>query len=210
MIHLDKWMSPILSDITAAAAIIAAGILINWICQSIFRWFARHKIETGNSHWHSYLVKRHLGHHALLIIPGLVMYMLPYLFYEKGDSFIRLMHRADIVYLLIVMIMIANAILLAFLDFYSTTEKNRSRPLQGLIQALQVMLYFVGAVKNIRLNDTFSIFVRHIGRNGTSGEKHIRAETAGLHVQTGLQHPRATRRGSGHDAGCRRKDPATF
>ena len=74
MIHLDKWMSPILSDITAAAAIIAAGILINWICQSIFRWFARHKIETGHSHWHSYLVKRHLGHHALLIIPGLVMY----------------------------------------------------------------------------------------------------------------------------------------
>ena len=146
MIHLDKWMSPILSDITAAAAIIAAGILINWICQSIFRWFARHKIETGNSHWHSYLVKRHLGHHALLIIPGLVMYMLPYLFYEKGDSFIRLIHRANIVYLIIVMIMIANAILLAFLDFYSTTEKNRSRPLQGLIQALQVMLYFVGAI----------------------------------------------------------------
>jgi small-conductance mechanosensitive channel len=42
--------------------------------------------------------------------------------------------------------MIANSILLAFLDVYSTTEKNKSHPLQGLIQGLQVLLYFVGGI----------------------------------------------------------------
>lgn len=48
--------------------------------------------------------------------------------------------------MLIVLIMIADSILLAFLDFYSTTEKNRSHPLQGLVQGLQVVLYFIGAI----------------------------------------------------------------
>lgn len=72
--------------------------------------------------------------------------MLPYIFFEKGDNMIRILHRGDIVFILIVFIMIANSILLAFLDVYSTTEKNRSHPLQGLVQGLQVLLYFVGGI----------------------------------------------------------------
>lgn len=48
--------------------------------------------------------------------------------------------------MIIVVLMIGNSILLAFLDFYRTTEKNRSHPLQGLVQGLQIILYFVGGI----------------------------------------------------------------
>ncbi len=44
------------------------------------------------------------------------------------------------------MIMIGNAALQAFLDFYSTTDKNRSHPLQALVQGLQVIMYFIGGI----------------------------------------------------------------
>ena len=135
-----------MGDITATAAIILVGIATNWILQAVFKWIFSHNIRILRSKWHPYLVKRRSGHHVLLLIPCLIMYPLPYLFYEKGDLMIRLLHRADITYMLIVMILIANSILLAFLDFYSTTEKNRSHPLQGLVQGLQVMLYFVGGI----------------------------------------------------------------
>ena len=91
-------------------------------------------------------MKRKIGHHILLLIPGLVMYALPYIFYERDDSMIRYLHRADIIFIMTVVIRIANAILLAFLDVYRTTEKNKSHPLQGLIQGLQVILYFVGGI----------------------------------------------------------------
>ena len=146
MIHLDKWMSPLLSHICATAAIIIAGMIINWILQAAFRWASKHNVRILHSSWHPYLVKRRLGHNLLLLIPGLAVYVLPYIFFEKGDDMIRLLHRADIIYLLIVLIIIANSILLAFLDIYSTTEKNRSHPLQGVIQGLQVILYFVGGI----------------------------------------------------------------
>lgn len=138
--------SAFLGDAAAAALIVLAGISINWICQAIFRWISRHNTRLARSRWHPYLVKRRLGHNILMTIPGLVMYFLPYLFFEKGDNMIRLLHRADIIFLLIVLIMTGNSILLAFLDIYSTTEKNRSHPLQGLIQGLQVILYFIGGI----------------------------------------------------------------
>ena len=139
-------MATVISDAIATTAIIIAGIGINWICQSIFRWVSKHNLKLISSKWHPYLAKRKLGNRILLLIPGMVMYILPYIFYEKGDNMIRILHRGDIIFILIVFIMIANSLLMAFLDAYSTTEKNRSHPLQGLIQGLQVLLYFVGAI----------------------------------------------------------------
>lgn len=143
---VSERMAGLLGNTIAILAIITAGILVNWICQGIFRWFSRHNIRLIRSKWHTFLVKRRLGHHILLIIPGLVMYILPYIFFSRGTDLIRLLHRADIIYMIIVVLMIGNSILLAFLDFYRTTEKNRSHPLQGLVQGLQIILYFVGGI----------------------------------------------------------------
>ena len=139
-------MATFISDAIATAAIVIIGIGINWICQSIFRWASKHNLKLIASKWHPYLAKRKLGNRILMLIPGIVMYILPYIFYENGDNMIRILHRGDIIFILIVFIMIANSLLMAFLDAYSTTEKNRSHPLQGLIQGLQVLLYFVGGI----------------------------------------------------------------
>ncbi len=92
------------------------------------------------------IFKRKIVRYLLLIALGIVMYILPYLFLEKGDPAIRILHRADVVYLLVVLILVLNSVLLAFLDIYSNTDKSRSHPLQGLVQALQVMLFFVGGI----------------------------------------------------------------
>jgi small-conductance mechanosensitive channel len=146
MIHLDKWMDPILSNITATAIVVLSGIMTNWILQLIFRLISKQDLKMLKSKWHPYLAKRKLAQNILLLIPGLVMYLAPYIFFEKGDNMIRLLHRLDLSYLMIVLAIIANSIMLAFLDIYSTTEKNRSHPLQGLVQGLQVILCFITGI----------------------------------------------------------------
>lgn len=99
-----------------------------------------------NSKWHKLISKRKVGRYLLLLIPGIICYFLPNFFLERGSEVIRLIHRLDIVYMLVILILMGNAVLLVFLDFYSTTDKNRSHPLQGLIQGLQVVLFFVGGI----------------------------------------------------------------
>ncbi len=127
-------------------AMVLAAVGLNWLLQNIYRWLSKRNVRFIRSKWHPYLAKRNLGHHILLLIPGFVFYMLPYLTFDKTSDIVRIMHRIDIVYILVVLIMIANSILLAFLDFYSTTDKNRRHPLQGLVQGLQVILYFIGGI----------------------------------------------------------------
>ncbi len=91
-------------------------------------------------------IRRRIWRYALLLVLGIILYIVPYLIWDKGSGIIRILHRIDVVYLLIVLIMILNSILLAFLNFYSTTDKNKSHPLRGLIQGLQVILFFVGGI----------------------------------------------------------------
>ena len=130
----------------AVAFIILLAIGFNWLIQKTFTWISEKSARLKKSRWHGYIVRRRLGHHILLLIPGLLVYGLPYFFYEDGDQMIRYLHRADIIYMIIVLIMILNAVMYCFLDYYSTTDKNRKHPLQGLVQALQVILYFVGGI----------------------------------------------------------------
>ncbi len=145
-LHMNPDIAGLLNTAILIAAMIFIAFGINWLIQKLFQWLSKHNVRLIHSKWHPFLVKRKLGHHILMLIPGLLLYVFPYFVFEKGTGLIRILHRIDVVYLLIVMIMIANAILLAFLDFYSTTDKNRNHPLQGLVQGLQVILFFVGGI----------------------------------------------------------------
>ena len=143
---LSDTLGAFLYGAIVVAAMIVAAVGLNWCVQRLFSWLAGKSGKLKKSRWHGYLVRRRLGHHILLLLPGAVLYVLPYLFYAVGDDMIRYLHRADIIYMLIVAIRILNAVLFCFLDFYSTTDSNRRHPLQGLVQALQVVLYFVGGI----------------------------------------------------------------
>lgn len=131
---------------SAVVLMIAVGVGINWGIQWLFAWIMEKRAKNKRSRWHGYLVKRRLGHHLLLLIPGMLLYVFPYLFYKTDDQMVRYLHRADIIFMLTVLIRILNAVLFCFLDFYSTTDKNKKHPLKGLVQALQVILYFVGGI----------------------------------------------------------------
>ena len=145
-LHMNPHIAGLLNTAILITAMILIGIGINWMVQSLFRWISSHNVRIIPSKWRPFLIKRKLGHHILLLVPGVILYMLPYIAFERGTGIIRVLHRIDIIYMLIVVIMIANSLLLAFLDFYSTTDKNRKHPLLGLIQGLQVVLYFIGAI----------------------------------------------------------------
>ena len=139
-LHMGQNMAGATGLVFTAAAVILSCIAINWLCQSAYRWISGHSERVRSSKWHPYISQRKIGHHIMLIIPGIAAYFLPYLVYAEGSRPVRLLHRADIIYMLIVLIMIANSILLASLDAYSNSDKSRRHPISSVIQALQVML----------------------------------------------------------------------
>ena len=90
--------------------------------------------------------KRALVRNILLLIPGIAGHFVIFSDIVKGEMLKDILGRIDIVYLTIVGVMICNSLLMIFLDYYSHTDKSRNRPLKALVQAVQVVLVFVGAI----------------------------------------------------------------
>ena len=127
-----------------AAFALAAGAY--FLCRGILSIISRRGGKLNRSQWQQYLSKRNLGRRCLLAIPGVVLYFLLYGVLDEGSTALIWLHKIDLIYLICIFLVIANSILLTFLDLYSHTDKNRIHPLKGLIQGIQVVLYFVGAI----------------------------------------------------------------
>ena len=143
---MDADLADTIDGIAALVCIVMVAIGVNWIFQSIYRWLSKRNLRIIRSKWQPYLSKRKLGHRILLLIPAAAFYFLVDLAFGSTGQTVRLLHRIDIAYMILVGVMIGSSMLLIFLDAYSKTDKYKSHPLKGLIQGLQVMLYFIGAI----------------------------------------------------------------
>ena len=123
----------------AVLIIIALATVVYFLCQGILSLIKK-------SWLHPYLSRHHLGRKALLLIPGIFIYFALFYVFDRGSRTLILFHKLDLIYLIAVIIIIANAILMTFLDLYSQSDKNKSHPLKGLVQGMQVVLYFVGGI----------------------------------------------------------------
>lgn len=82
----------------------------------------------------------------LLLIPGIVAYYLLNAGIIHNVHIVSIFGRLALVYLTVMAIMIANSILLAFEDAYSRSGKYKEHPLKGLVQAIQIAIYFIGCI----------------------------------------------------------------
>lgn len=87
-----------------------------------------------------------LVRNLLLLIPGIAGDIVIHSTLIHDNYLNLLLSRAVAVYMTIVALMICNSLMMAFLDIYSKSEKSRYHPLKGLVQGLQVVLFFVGGI----------------------------------------------------------------
>lgn len=143
------------ADIIDGASSVLLLLLVcfgmNWLCQSMYRWIASRNKRIQSSKWFKYGEENKLSRNIILVIPGIFFYIGVWLLFEKGDQSIVDLHRYCIVYFVVVAVLVVNSILKTFLSIYSRTERNRKHPLKGLVQGLQVIVYFIGVILIISL-----------------------------------------------------------
>lgn len=135
-----------MATVVKILVVFALAIGIYFLCRGILSLVCRRGGKVSRSQWQQYLTQRNLAKRCLLIIPGIVLYFLLYSVLERGSEILVWMHKLDIIYLTIVFLMVANSLMFTFLDLYSHTDKNKTHPLKGLIQGLQVIVFFIGAI----------------------------------------------------------------
>ena len=95
----------------------------------------------------SKLLERKVFRYMVYSLPGSVLYyLLPYLKAIESETMLDITRRFCVVYMIGCILFGINALLLTFLAIYNTKDKQRSRPMKGLVQVFQVLLFFVGSI----------------------------------------------------------------
>ena len=92
------------------------------------------------------MTKHKLLRNILLLIPGIIAYILIDLVFQKKGAWMVLIHRITIAYIVGVIVFICNSALELLLDNRSRKGTHRNIPLHGLIQGIQIALYFIGGI----------------------------------------------------------------
>lgn len=92
------------------------------------------------------LAHRGLLRNVILIIPGVVAHFIIHSSILKDELLRTILDRTDIIYMVVIAIMTLNSLLMMFLDAYSHTDKSKNRPLKALVQAIQVVMVFIGII----------------------------------------------------------------
>lgn len=90
--------------------------------------------------------KRKAFRNTLLLIPGIAGDFVIHSDIVRNGFLMRVLTKADRVYLIVIALLICSSLLHVFLDLYNRSDRSRHHPLNGLVQALEVALVFVGII----------------------------------------------------------------
>ena len=94
-----------------------------------------------------FFFKKKLFRYLVYTLPGIVLYyLLPYLKAIEGETMLIITRRLCVAYIIGCILLGMNSLLLLALSIYNTKDKQRSRPMKGLVQVFQVLLFFVGSI----------------------------------------------------------------
>ncbi|KAA5275544.1 mechanosensitive ion channel [Bacteroides eggerthii] len=159
MMSLGSWMNEILIDwgidpklanmfdeTIIAVLMIGVSIGLDYLCQAIFVGGMRRYTKRAPHQWNTLLMKRKVVHHLIHVLPGILVYFLLPLAFVRGKEILEFSQKICAVYIIAAILFTINGLLLVMLDVYNAKDKQKSRPMKGFVQVLQVLLFFIGGI----------------------------------------------------------------
>lgn len=140
----QSWADDLTSGIILVV-ILAIAFLGDAICRHIILTAVARLVKKTKATWDDIVLDRKvLTHVSHLVAPILLYILLPLAISNLGLlSFIQ---RICMIYIIAVFLKFISSLLTALFHVYSEKEQFRDRPLKGLLQTVQVILFFIGGI----------------------------------------------------------------
>jgi miniconductance mechanosensitive channel len=143
----EKWANSI-DNFVILVLIVGVALLANVICEKIILRSISRLVKQTKATWDDVVFnERVISHISRLVAPIIIYVAIPVAFPDAADQgMLELLRRLCYVYIAITMILVINSLLGAIHIVYSSKEKYKDKPLKGLFQTAQVILFFLGAI----------------------------------------------------------------
>lgn len=143
---IDPKLANMFDETIIAVLMIGVSIGLDYLCQAIFVGGMRRYTKRAPHQWNTLLMKRKVVHHLIHVLPGILVYFLLPLAFVRGKGILDFSQKICAVYIIAAILFTINGLLLVMLDVYNAKDKQKSRPMKGFVQVLQVLLFFIGGI----------------------------------------------------------------
>ena len=143
---IDTKLANMFDETIIAVLMIGVSIGLDYLCQAIFVGGMRRYTKRAPHQWNTLLMKRKVVHHLIHVLPGILVYFLLPLAFVRGKEILEFSQKICAVYIIAAILFTINGLLLVMLDVYNAKDKQKSRPMKGFVQVLQVLLFFIGGI----------------------------------------------------------------
>ena len=143
---IDPKLANMFDENIIAVLMIGVSIGLDYLCQAIFVGGMRRYTKRAPHQWNTLLMKRKVVHHLIHVLPGILVYFLLPLAFVRGKEILDFSQKICAVYIIAAILFTINGLLLVMLDVYNAKDKQKSRPMKGFVQVLQVLLFFIGGI----------------------------------------------------------------
>lgn len=125
--------------------IVSVAFLADLICRHILLRVVAKLVKKTKATWDDIVFDRKVLIHLSHLIPPVIIYVLIPLAISNEDA-LDLIHRICLIYITSVFLRFVSSLLSAVYNVYSERDQFRDKPLKGLLQTAQVILFFIGGI----------------------------------------------------------------
>ena len=145
---VDEVWADKIDNLIVLLFIIGIALLANLICRKIILRVVAKSVKQTKATWDD-IVFNHkvMVNVSRMVAPILIYIAIPIAFPEHADSdLLDFLRRLCLIYIIAVFLRFISALFTAVYQVYSEREQYRDKPLKGLLQTAQVILFFIGAI----------------------------------------------------------------
>lgn len=136
-----------LDQFIAFLGVLLVAYLADTVCRKILLKVVSRLVKQTKATWDDIVFDRKvMVHLSRMVAPILIYILLPLAFSDAGSATLVLILRFCLIFIIVMFLSFISALLSAVYTVYSEKEQFRDRPLKGLLQTVQVILYFVGGI----------------------------------------------------------------
>ncbi|HCX99289.1 MAG TPA: hypothetical protein DG754_04035 [Bacteroidales bacterium] len=132
---------------TSVLAIILLSILANFIAKKIIVVGLTAITKRTKNTWDDFLIQRRVFHKLSHLAPALVIqFTIGIALYDYNPSLTHLIEKFTYIYIAAVWVLVINSLLNALHDIYLTLEVSKTRPINGYVQLVKIIVYILGGI----------------------------------------------------------------
>lgn len=149
---MTSLVADVLDQYVAFAGVLLLAYLADAVCRKILLRVVARLVQRTKATWddivfdHKVMVRL-----SRIVAPLIITTLVPVAFSQTDSLTLNLILRVCEIYILLAFLNFLNSLLKAVYTVYSEKDQFRNRPLKGLLQTFQVILWFVGAIVAISI-----------------------------------------------------------